>query len=72
MSELRPTYLVSPALPVMVVREIRCTCGMFFGFEVGEGENARMMIGNHLVTEITSVCSDCHKEFHWEADKKVV
>ena len=74
MSEQRPPYQTSPPIPIFAVgmKEIRCTCGMFFGFEVGEGETARMMIGNLLVTEITSMCSDCHKGFHWEADKKVV
>jgi len=60
-----------PPLTILAsgMKEIRCACGTFLGFEVGVGENARMMIGNHLVREITSVCSDCHKEFHWKAEK---
>ena len=70
-SEIRAIYITNPAPPEDGIREIRCACGTFLGFEVGVGENARMMIGNHLVTEITSVCSDCHKEFHWEQEKVV-
>jgi hypothetical protein len=72
-SENRPTYIINPLPPNFDgTREIRCECGTLLGFMVRLRGNARMMIGNHLVTEITSVCSDCHLEFHWKADKKEV
>lgn len=71
MSEIRAPYITTPTSPKDGIREIRCTCGTFLGFEVGEGDDARMMIGNHLVTGIISVCSDCGKKFRWKPIKKV-